>query len=233
MTPTVVFETDRELVLWKPAGVSCELPGAARERSWIAAMEGALGGELRLCHRLDRIAQGLVLVARDREAAAIHGEAIRQRRVRKSYLVRVHGDPAACLGSQRAYLKRVGRVAKVVRSGGDPASMELLAASPAPHRPGEHHLLLRLHTGRFHQIRAMMAALGHPLVGDVDYGGIAASESPWLESAILGFAPAACGDWQVVGDADDARREPIHASMRDAVEHERAAASRPITGPRA
>lgn len=229
MTPQIAFELPREYVLRKPAGLSCELPGAASERSWLAAMQQALGDELRLCHRLDRIAQGLVLVARDREAAAIHGEAIRQRRVRKIYLVRVHGDPAPSLGPHRAYLKRIGKVAKVVRSGGDPASMDLLAASPAPDRPGEHHLLLRLHTGRFHQIRAMMASIGHPLVGDVDYGGDSASGPPWLESAILAFAAAASGAWQVVGEANDPRREPIHASMRDALEQERLAAAEPIT----
>lgn len=228
MTQPIAFESPREFVLRKPAGDSCELPGAARERSWIAAMEHSLGGELRLCHRIDRIARGLVLVARDRDAAAFHGEALRQRRVRKTYLVRVHGDPTAALGPQRAYLKRVGRIAKLVRSGGDPASMDLLASSPSPERHGVHHLLIRLHTGRHHQIRAMMAALGHPLVGDVDYGG-AGPDGPWLESAILAFASAASGDWQVVGDVDDPLREAVHPSMRDALEHERFEAARPIT----
>lgn len=227
MTPAIAFESDREFVLRKPAGVSCELPGEARSSSWIAAMERSLGGDLRLCHRLDRIAQGLVIVARDREAAAFHAEALRERRVRKGYLVRVLGDPSARLGPQRAYLKRAGRIAKVVRSGGDPASMELLAASPAPSRPGEHHLLVRLHTGRFHQIRAMMAALGHPLAGDTDYGG--GGGSVWLESAILGFASAATGRWQVVGDADEPDREPVHRSMRAALETERDAAAMPVT----
>ena len=229
MTAAIAFESEHEYVLYKPAGISCELPGAATERSWLAAMQRELGDGLRLCHRLDRIARGLVLVARDREAAAFHGEAIRQRRVRKSYLVRVHGDPTQRLGLQRAYLKRVGRIARVVRSGGDPASMDLLATLPAPDRPGEHHLLLRLHTGRFHQIRAMMASLGHPLVGDVDYGGEAAPRGPWLESAILGFASVASGTWQVVGDADDPRRETTHPAMRAAFEEERIACAEPIT----
>lgn len=225
----IAFESPREFILRKPAGVSCELPGEARSRSWIAAMEVSLGGSLRLCHRLDRIAQGLVLVARDREAAAFHAEAFRARRVRKSYLARVEGDPSEHLGTVRAYLKRVGRIAKVVRSGGDPASMELLASFAAPRRAGEHHVLVRLHTGRFHQIRSMLAALGHPLAGDTDYGGAASAGPPWLESAVLGLRSAANEAWLVAGAADDPRREPVAPEMAQAIERELMAAREPLT----
>jgi 23S rRNA pseudouridine955/2504/2580 synthase len=224
----IAFETPREFVLRKPAGVSCELPGEARSKSWIAAMEASLGGSLRLCHRLDRIAQGLVLVARDREAAAFHAEAFRARRVGKSYLARVEGDPSAHLGIVRAYLRRVGRIAKVVRSGGDPASMELLASFAAPRRPGEHHVLVRLHTGRFHQIRSMLASLGHPLAGDVDYGA-ASAVAPWLESAVLGFRSAASKAWIVAGAADDPRREPVAPEMAEAIALELTASREPLT----
>ena len=229
MRPEIAFESPREFVLRKPAGVSCELPGEARSRSWIAAMEASLGGTLRLCHRLDRIAQGLVLVARDREAAAFHAEVLRERRVHKGYLVRVHGDRPPPVGAARAYLKRVGRIAKVVRSGGDPASMDLRASFAAPRRPGEHHVLVRLHTGRFHQIRAMLASRGHPLVGDADYGGDGAGGAPWLESAVLGFRSAANEAWQVVGAANDPGREPVAPEMAEAIRRELHAAGEPPT----
>ncbi len=217
----------REVALWKPPGLSCELPGAARARSWIAAIEAAFGHEVRLCHRLDRIARGLVLVALDREAAAWHAERFRARQVLKGYLVRVRGIGLESLvGEHRAYLRRVGRTARVVRSGGDPASLAVLAVADAVDRPGESHLLIRLESGRFHQIRAMLAHLGHPLAGDVDYGGSAKEGPPYLESAVLGFDPADGGSRITLDGERSSPREAIApavaAALRRLVDSDRA-----------
>ena len=190
--PRILLETDRELVAFKPPGISCELPGDADRRSWRARLERDRGEVLRLCHRLDRIAQGLLLLARDPESAAFHAERIAERRMLKAYLVRVEGMPdRRHLGLQRAYLKRRGRRTDLVRSGGRPAVLELVEIAPAPGRAGQSHVVVRLETGRFHQIRAMLAGLGHPLAGDEAYGGSIASDesTPWLESAVLGFRP--------------------------------------------
>jgi 23S rRNA pseudouridine1911/1915/1917 synthase len=213
----VRWRGEREAVLWKPPGRSCELPGAAAPRSLIAQLRREWSvPEARLSHRLDRIAQGLLLVALDRERAAAHAAQFRERGVLKAYLVRVAGDPAGLVGPMRAYLRRVGRRSSVVRSGGAPASMEVLATAPAPGRRGEHHLLIRLDTGRFHQIRAMLADRGHPLVGDALYGGGECPHGPWLESAVLGFNDAG-GAWRVVGGAGEPRREAIDPRMAEAL----------------
>jgi tRNA pseudouridine32 synthase/23S rRNA pseudouridine746 synthase len=186
------FESEHELVLLKPPGISCELPGDADRHSWRARLEAERGERLWLCHRLDRIARGLVLIARNAQSAAFHAEAMRRRRITKVYLVRVDGVLATRhLGTHRAYLRRRGRRAELVRSGGDPARLDVLATAPAPDRAGQGHVVLRLGTGRFHQIRVMLAALGHPLAGDEAYGGSPPTDSdtPWLESAVLGFEP--------------------------------------------
>lgn len=191
-TEAPLFESPHELVAFKPPGVSCELPGAADELAWRATLERARGERLRLCHRLDRIARGLVLIARTAEAAAFHAERMRARRIAKVYLVRVDGvAERSLLGTHRAYLRRRGRRTEPVRSGGDPAMLEVLEAAAAPDHAGQSHIVVRLGTGRFHQIRAMLASLGHPLAGDVLYGGseVVDETAPWLESAVLRFLP--------------------------------------------
>lgn len=216
------WRSSREIVVWKPPGRSSELPGAAMAKSVQGELSRTLpAGELRLAHRLDRVACGLLLLSLDPLAAAHHAAAFRERRVRKVYLARVEGDPQQLLGPQRAYLRRVGSIAKVVRSGGRPAAMELLAAAPSPGGEGSHHLLIELGTGRFHQIRAMLAHQGHPLAGDVAYGG--APGSMWLESALLGFT-AADGERVVLGGGDEPRREAVDSRIRDALEQIAAAA---------
>lgn len=171
----VVARHEREAVVLKPAGQSSEAPGtrAAGEGTAIEEARRQLGWpDARLPHRLDRPTRGLLVIARDAAAVAEHNEDIREGRWTKLYLARVRAaKPRALLGLQRAYLRREGRVALVVQSGGQPSSHEVLAAAPAPGRAGEAHLLIQLHTGRYHQIRAMMAASGAPLVGDRAYGG--------------------------------------------------------------
>lgn len=213
LAPDVRFRSERELVLAKPPGRSCELPGAARGDSWIAEVERSLGvAPLRLSHRLDRPASGLLLVALDREASAAHAAQFRERRVAKAYLARVRAtDPAAIVGRHRAYLRSSGRLTTIVRSGGDPSSLEVVAVAPAPSRRGEHHALIRLETGRRHQIRAMLAHLGVPLVGDVEYGG---DPGPlWLESVLLGFDSVGLQRRVVVTTSAGLLGEPVDPSL--------------------
>ncbi len=169
----------RDAVLLKPAGLSCEVPGqGAPIASLIVQARTLLGWpDAQLPHRLDRPTRGFVVVARDRASVALHNEAMRQGAWTKHYLARIAParagtDPLALVGEHRTYLRREGRVASVVRSGGDPASLEIEAIAAAPGRAGQWHALIRLGTGRYHQIRAMLAHLGAALVGDELYHGL-------------------------------------------------------------
>lgn len=119
------------------------------------------------------------MVSADRAQAAQHAAEIREGRWTKWYFARVartrgESDARTLVGEHKAYLKREGRVARVVRSGGDPSRLTILAVEDAEDSADEAHLLIRLDTGRFHQIRVMCANLGFPLIGDEDYGGV-----PW------------------------------------------------------
>lgn len=215
----VVRRGAREAVVVKPAGLSSEAPGAGRPgapRTLIEQVRTLLGWpDAQLPHRLDRPTRGFVVVARDRAAVAEHNASIRAGAWTKRYLARVRPapglDPAALVGEHRAYLRREGAVARVVRSGGDPSALAIEAVAPAPGRAGEFHAVVLLATGRYHQVRVMLAHLGAPLVGDRDYGG--APGAMYLEHAWLVHPSIDDGGRVVDWRPGDPGREPVDPSL--------------------
>lgn len=186
-----------EAVLFKPAGLSSERSGGRELDSLLSRATAQLGWpEARLPHRLDRPTRGIVVIARDAPAAARHGAEIKADKWTKWYFARIPAVGAGAIaraselvGPHRAYLRRDGERARVVRSGGDPSRLTVLAIAPATDDARDCHALVRLDTGRFHQIRVMLADLGFPLVGDQLYGGRAdrndapsrSARDPWID----------------------------------------------------
>ena len=189
----VLKESPHEVVVFKPAGVASELRDDRRGVSVRALVARQFPGtDPKLPHRLNRVTRGLLLVCLTKASIAFHNAAIKARRWEKYYLARVAAHaarpPEAFLGEHKAFLREAAGRARLVRAGGKPARLEILGAAPVPGRADRWHLLIRLRTGRFHQIRVMCAALGLPLAGDPLYDPAARDPAEfYLEHIILKY----------------------------------------------
>ncbi len=189
--PRIVQDECEDAVLYKPAGRSCEgdADGNTPEPLDRWARHALQCATLKFPHRLDRATRGLVVVCKTGASIAKANEEIRKRFWRKYYVARI---PAAAgelsdrlLGEQKLFLRRSGTRAVVVRSGGDACAQSGLLLRNATDGSPDAHLLIELKTGRFHQIRAMLAHFGFPLVGDRLYGSLANPDEFELEHALL------------------------------------------------
>lgn len=202
--PFEVRYEDRHLaVVDKPAGIVVH-PGAGRRSGTLAAgllerwpqIEGVgEAGRWGIVHRLDRETSGLLVVALDDDTLRALQEAIRARLVRRTYLALVLGEPAAATGTIDAPLDRDPerpRYVAVVRGGRPARTHYARTASWAD--AGVSLLEVRLETGRTHQIRVHLAAIGLPVVGDELYGRAGGPPTRlFLHAARLGFTHPATG----------------------------------------
>lgn len=186
----VVHDAGSVVVLAKPAGMPSEMRADTRNQSLLERVKADGWPDARLPHRLDKVTSGLQVVARDADTVAAMNEAMQRSGWDKRYVARVgrHASSDDALpGQHHRYLRREGRRAVVVRSGGKPARLDVEVVAADPQQPDLAQVLVRLVTGRYHQIRVMLADLGWPLVGDDRYGGSPDSDGPWLEHARLSF----------------------------------------------
>jgi 23S rRNA pseudouridine1911/1915/1917 synthase len=176
----VLHEDADLMVVDKPAGLVVH-PGAGATTGTLvnallyhATSLSGVGGVLRpgIVHRLDKGTSGLLVVAKNDPAHRALQEQFAGRTVEKDYLALVLGVPRARQGSID---KPIGR------DPGDRKKMSVRAALGREARSswavveamdGAALLKVRIHTGRTHQIRVHLASRGHPVAGDVTYGGL-------------------------------------------------------------
>jgi 23S rRNA pseudouridine1911/1915/1917 synthase len=169
----IVYRDEHLLVVDKPAGLVVHPARGHREGTLSQLLaHTAAGGEPEragIVHRLDRDTSGLLVVACSEESHALLQAALRDRLIEREYLALVEGLPPARTGTIEAPIARHPRIRTrmaVDRSGREARThFELLQRLPATAL-----LRLGLDTGRTHQIRVHMQAIGHPVVGDPEYG---------------------------------------------------------------
>jgi 23S rRNA pseudouridine1911/1915/1917 synthase len=210
----MVYEDDDLAVVDKPAGMMVHAGAGSAERNagtlvnallhYFGQRLSSVGGELRpgIVHRLDKQTSGLIVVAKNDVTHRKLSEMFSERRLRKVYLALVHGWIAEDTGTiqlpiARDLVRRTRMTTK--RAGGRTAVTHWQVLERLEGAFGKFSLLeVRIETGRTHQIRVHMQALGHPVVGDFLYG------APHLIKSANGF-----------GDVLELPRNFLHAAELD------------------
>ena len=196
---SVLFEDADIIVCIKPRGVLSQADVQGRE-NMIDILSQYAGGEIFPLHRLDREASGVMVFAKNQNAAAALSRDIAENRFKKEYIALVHGVPEAPVGEMRDFLFRDSRKNKVYvvkgrRKGVREALLEYGVIDTVSIN-GEVYTKVKvlLHTGRTHQIRVQFASRKMPLAGDRKYGVKDAFKSIALWSYTLSFSHPKNGD---------------------------------------
>lgn len=178
----VLYEDEDVIALNKPSGLAVQ--GGTKTTKHVDRLLSAWGEGLerpRLVHRLDRDTSGVLLLGKSPQAAARLAGAFARRRAKKTYWAIVAGEPRPPEGYLELHLVKKGvgdrelvRPADPKETGAEPAETEYVTISRAGGRVT--WMGLRPHTGRTHQLRAHMLALGHPILGDPKYGNEASQD---------------------------------------------------------
>ncbi len=201
---TIAHQDDDLIVLDKGAGLVVHPARGHREGTLsqllgpLLESEGAGWDPERpgIVHRLDRDTSGLMVVARNEETLRRLQAQLGRREIEREYLALVEGRPPARTGTIEAPIGRDPRIRTRMAIGGAGAREARTHFTLEQALKGVSLLSLLLDTGRTHQIRVHLQAIGHPVCGDPDYGtaGLLGLERQFLHAARLAFSHPTTGE---------------------------------------
>jgi 23S rRNA pseudouridine1911/1915/1917 synthase len=168
----VLYKNNQLIAFNKPAGLPAQTDKTG-DKSLLQLAEIFTKSKVQLVHRLDRPASGVVLLAKNAKALAALNEQFRQREVQKTYLAVVETLPPQPTGRLEHWIWKNAQTnrSSISIEKGDPAAQQAILEYQHLGSSERYHLLeVNLLTGRHHQIRAQLAALGCIIKGDVKYG---------------------------------------------------------------
>ncbi len=176
--PEIIYEDEYVLLINKPQGLEAQnedhpLEGDSALTRTLAHLKekGEPTDGLKLCHRLDVQTGGLLLFTKDEPSYESAYQAFTERTFRKFYTCVVKGCPAQRETVMRAYLRKDAQLARVVVTDYPARGAQEIVTAYRVTDVGAHaRLEVELITGRTHQIRAHLAHIGHPILGDDKYG---------------------------------------------------------------
>ena len=178
----IIYEDSNILIVDKPAGLRSQKDSKGSQDCLVSRVQSYLYEKHEwnpekehafaptICHRLDRNTSGLVIAAKNAEALRKVNESIQKHKVHKFYHAWVEGSLSESFYPMEYYLKKEGTralVSKVKKPGYVQAKMNVRVLQ---RQKNQTYIEIELLTGRFHQIRAIMAFVGHPLCKDHKYG---------------------------------------------------------------
>ncbi|HXB16564.1 MAG TPA: RluA family pseudouridine synthase [Solirubrobacteraceae bacterium] len=222
MSFSTAYEDEHLIVVDKGAGLVVH-PGRGHREDTLSQQLAPLlaGGDPEragIVHRLDRDTSGLIVVARSEEALRSLQAELAARRIEREYLALVEGRPPSRTGTIDAPIGRDPRVRTRMAVGGAGAREARTRFTLERALPSTSLLSVLLETGRTHQIRVHLQAIGHPVVGDPEYGtnGLLGLERQFLHAARLAF------DHPVTGERLEVR-SPLPEDLQAALERAAAA----------